>query len=110
MRFRITLDMRDGIGEARLRALLRILIDGAGYKIESAEALPAKGKPRRLPPSAWRACTPAELMAMWPPELLLPGFHGIDADDGPATMDDLQDAMRAMDAAFGEVIPAARRP
>jgi hypothetical protein len=110
MKVRITLNAKDGIGEARLRALLRILIDGAQLRVESAEALPAKGKPRRLPASTWRAYTAAELMALWPPELLLPGFHGVDAGDGPQTMDDLAATMAGMDAAFGHLFPAARRP
>src|SRR4051794_6571178 len=109
MKVRVTLRMKDGIGEARLRALLRILIDGAQFRVESVEAVPAKGKPRRLPPSAWRAYTAAELMALWPPEQLLPGFHGVDASDGPQTMDDLAETMAHMDAAFGHLFPAARR-
>jgi hypothetical protein len=104
-RLRITLGVKGGVGEARLRALLRILIDGAGFRVELLEALSAEGQPRRLPASTWRAYTANELMAMWEPEDLLPGFHGGDA---PATMDDLEETMKAMDAAFGHLIPAAR--
>jgi hypothetical protein len=107
MKVRVTLRMKDGIDEARLRALLRILIDGAQFRVESVEAVPAKGKPRRLPASTWRAYTAEELTQLWPPEDLLPGFHGGQA---PPTMDDLDETMRAMDAAFGHLIPAARRP